>query len=112
MVIVKNISGINTYLGPRMLNVLLGKFFIFIISWILYSENSVKSESKDGIQGGINPKKEQETPSGKGEKVPEDVILLRSGMIDITVPKNDETITFLVSMLNGMKTKQHQHKPD
>ena len=72
---------------------------LYIDAISLYSESVVKHESK----GGINLKKEQEIPPEKGEKVPEDVIVFKSGVIDMTIPKNDETITFLVNMLNSMK---------
>ena len=61
-----------------------------------------------GKNSDINSKEKIDIQKDKklGEKVPENILIFKSGEIDITLPKNDTNLKILGDIINGMKIKK------
>lgn len=72
-----------------------------------YTGEAVKEVSNIGVMGDKLPQEQQKKPLEQ-TKVSENLIVLKSGEVDIQLPKNDTNISILMNVLKGMKENQNE----
>jgi len=66
-----------------------------------YSNTGEITANNNGENAQTVPSPEQK-PKSQGDKVPENLIVLKSGTVDITLPRNEANIKILKSILDGL----------
>ena len=69
-----------------------------------YTSTTEETVSKDSSEGGLTPEQQpkREFPPKEAKKMSEDVILLRSGDVNLSLPKTEANIDIVCNVLQGM----------
>jgi len=73
-----------------------------------YREGVVKNVNENSIEIQQKPTKSE---FKEGGKVPESILILKSGEVDISLPRTETNIGILISILNELKSEMKKSKP-